>query len=940
MSFPTNPTNGQTASVNGKSYVYNATKDSWSVAVTTGSIPGSLITASGTVAGNLNTTGNLVVSNNASITGNATISGDVTADGITGADLTVSNSAGITGNLTVGGVLTNNYYYANGSAFSPGGGAAGSITTYATTASLPLSANAGVMAYVFSTNRLYIYNSGWYSIAAVTQTPTFSDTPGTTVNLGSNANSYSYTLVASDPEGIPLTYDFTVVSGLNANLASINSSTGVFTADFSSISDAQITFTASDGVNIASATSTFYYLDPEFEYTTLLLKAVGSNTQANSTFIDSSANNFTVTKNGDVIQGSFTPFYGNGYYSNYFDGTGDYLTAPYTTTNFDWWTSDYTFEAWVYPTVLSTWSYSDGARQRPVFAGNMTNDVDTDYWSFGPINDGTVRFYYYNGTGVAVTSTATVTENTWNHIAFTKTSSGITIFVNGVASTTTAISGTPQSSNAVPLTIGRHNANAITGYVSNLRIVKGTAIYSANFTPSTSPLSAVANTKFLACQSNRFVDNSADGVVISNFGDAKVTTFGPFNPAAIYSAATNGGSLYFDGSGDYLSMSYNAAFTSASGDFTVEQWVYPQRPANTMIAIGGIWDSISPAPQSWVHFINTSGKYVLIVDNSSGGTDTTIFTSSATIPNNSWTHIAFSRSGSTWRLFINGVLDTTTTNALTLSTGSNPYMVGYFSNPGGGDNPFKGFISNHRIVKGTAVYTANFTVPTAPLSAIANTSFLLLGTNAGIVDASRKHNVTTAGSAAASTVQKKFATENSISGAADAYVLAPASNELEFGSGNFTIEFWWYPTSTARQALYHGSFGIDWSLGIDYSSVSTNQKIGIWASSNGTAWNLINADPGGNGIGTTTVTQNAWNHIAFVRNGTTWMLFVNGNRDLNLTGISGSVVSRATYPKAIGTWFSSTAIQEQLGYIQDFRISKTARYTANFTIPASAFLTR
>jgi len=169
-------------------------------------------------------------------------------------------------------------------------------------------------------------------------------------------------------------------------------------------------------------------------------------------------------------------------------------------------------------------------------------------------------------------------------------------------------------------------------------------------------------------------------------------------------------------------------------------------------------------------------------------------------------------------------------------------------------------------------------------------------------------------------------------GSNDAYLLTKPNESLEFGSGDFTIEFWWYPTSTSRQALYHGSFGADWSIGIDYSGVSTNQKIGIWASSNGSSWNLLNADAGGNAIGTTTVTQNAWNHIAYVRSGTTWMLFVNGNRDLNLTGISGSIVSRSTYQKGIGVWWNTTAMAEASGYIDDLRITKgIARYTANFT---------
>jgi len=59
-------------------------------------------------------------------------------------------------------------------------------------------------------------------------------------------------------------------------------------------------------------------------------------------------------------------------------------------------------------------------------------------------------------------------------------------------------------------------------------------------------------------------------------------------------------------------------------------------------------------------------------------------------------------------------------------------------------------------------------------------------------------------------------------------------------------------------------------------------KIGIWASSTGTSWNIINADGGGNGTGTTTVPQKQWNHIAFVRNGSTWRLYLNGVQEVSV----------------------------------------------------------
>lgn len=164
-------------------------------------------------------------------------------------------------------------------------------------------------------------------------------------------------------------------------------------------------------------------------------------------------------------------------------------------------------------------------------------------------------------------------------------------------------------------------------------------------------------------------------------------------------------------------------------------------------------------------------------------------------------------------------------------------------------------------------------------------------------------------------------------------IFVPATSKLEFGANNFTMEFFWYPNSTSRQALYHGSSGADYSLGIDYSSVGTN-KLGVWASSTGSSWDIINADGGGNGIGTTTVPQNQWNHIAFVRNGTSWKLYLNGVADVSITS-SSSIFNRVSFKKAIGQWYvASGAPAPATGFISNFRVvNGVAVYTTDFTPP-------
>ena len=121
--------------------------------------------------------------------------------------------------------------------------------------------------------------------------------------------------------------------------------------------------------------------------------------------------------------------------------------------------------------------------------------------------------------------------------------------------------------------------------------------------------------------------------------------------------------------------------------------------------------------------------------------------------------------------------------------------------------PFKGYISDARLVNGTCVYTGNFTPPAVPLTAISGTNLLLNFTNAGIYDSAMMNNAITVGAAQISTAQYKFGS-SSISFNGTTSYLSNLNNSLNyaFGSGDFTIEFWLYastlPTNPASAQLF------------------------------------------------------------------------------------------------------------------------------------------
>jgi hypothetical protein len=221
-------------------------------------------------------------------------------------------------------------------------------------------------------------------------------------------------------------------------------------------------------------------IDPYYSSVSLLLPMNGTN--GSTTFTDYSPSPKTVTAFGNASI-STAQYQWNGS-SGRFDGSGDYLTTPRISA-FNWWTSDYTIEYWI--NVQSFTTMQAGAAAASVVIGSMTPTGGICDWSFGPINSGIVRLYYFNGSQNYINTAATITASTWNHLAMVKTSSGVSIFINGVQSgTTTAVSGTP-STVGTELSIGQLLNISMNAYVNDIRLTQGVARYTSNFSVPTSP---------------------------------------------------------------------------------------------------------------------------------------------------------------------------------------------------------------------------------------------------------------------------------------------------------------------------------------------------------------------------------------------------------------------------------------------------------------------
>jgi hypothetical protein len=655
--------------------------------------------------------------------------------------------------------------------------------------------------------------------------------------------------------------------------------------------------------------------DPNFEYTTLLLPGNGTNGAQNNTFLDSSTNNFTITRNGNTTQGTFSPFSQTGW-GNYFDGTGDYLSIS-SNANLNASNGDFTVEGWVYQTVRNTNSCT---------FFSLRNADDSTFADPGINNDGKLQCWNSSG-AFGSASTATVSLFQWTHVAFVRSSNVLYYYINGTQSGSTTMTNTWSGTTPKIGGQGWNSAFMFNGYISNFRYTKS-AVYTTNFTPSTTPLAAITNTQVLTCQSNRFIDNSANAYAITRNGDVSVQAFSPFNPTAAWSAATNGGSGYFDGSGDYLSVADNAAWNMGSGDFTAECWIYPTSFANEAMIMGQWSGDVGGTTLNWaLMFSSGSSGYLRLITSSNGSSVLfDLSTSTFALTLNMWQHIAAVRSGSTFTIYVNGVSRATTTNASALYDATNNFTIGSESNSPG--QYFQGYMSNIRVVKGTAVYTSAFTPPIAPVTAVSGTSLLTNFTNAGIYDATSKNDLETVGNAQISTTQSKFGGSSMAFDGSGDFLRSPFSQINRINTtGNFTIEFWAYFNSVAAdQRLIGWDNNTNNFVIAIYTNTSGN--LSYYLSSTGTTWNIAMAVTMGS------IAINNWYHVALVRNGSAFTPYINGVAGTTTT--SSATLTASTLPLTIGAVGSAASFFN--GYINDFRITNgIARYTAAFTPPTAAF---
>lgn len=684
--------------------------------------------------------------------------------------------------------------------------------------------------------------------------------------------------------------------------------------------------------------------DPKRNQTVLHLSTLGAiRGEQNNTFVDDSPNRFAITRTGNVAPSTFSP-YGDSW-SNYFDGNGDYLSfAAGASSTISFGAGDFTFETWFnfssignqgLASILTSRTTADAANEISIYLVGTANTSNATGIQFG----------YWTSPG-AVTqfnfaSSASPAANVWHHLAITRSNSTIRVFLNGSQIGSSTYSGNISTTGVFD--IGRINAGDVgvnflryfNGNISNLRIVKGTALYTTDFTPSKTPLTAVSGTSLLTCASNRFQDKSSNNFTITPAGNVAVKTASPFPQTREFRKPQRGWCVPFNGSTQRLetpAASVANGLQLGTSDFTIECWV----KAKPQGAYSRVIDTGAYGNPNYGFILSTRGTTTDTGLEFAMYTGNTVNYVSVLLPNvldNTWKHVAIVRSGDTLYGYVDGIL------AQTASIGVNtrnlnfvtPVTIGVYKSPTNSiySNYFSGKISNVMIVK-KALYSGNFVPMGSPRAADQNGTLPVLLTCQGpnIYDYSYSFlTLTSAGSLVVDS-DGPFDQDDELSYYFDGngdYLSIADNAALELGSGDFTIEAWINPTA---YSTYDGS---------RYTSTIAAKENSYYIQINGaTASNFTSISFSGYN-GTTYIEQtssfsfnlNTWYHVVATRQSGTLNLFVNGallNSFASYTHTLQNNVNALMVGSTMGT------IRNFTGYISNFRlVTGAALYTANFT---------
>ena len=462
--------------------------------------------------------------------------------------------------------------------------------------------------------------------------------------------------------------------------------------------------------------------DPHIRSVVLLVNMDGAD--ASTTFTDESSLALTVTPSGNaqVDTAQAPPGCSS---SLLLDGTGDFLTCTHTTQHEPGAAGvDWTFEAWFRVSAAKT--------TNTILNKRDTTGAENFSWSVNS-SAGTMSFSAFSGTPVVtITSGAVISLDTWYHGAVVRRGSTWEMFLDGVSVGTGTQSGAAATNNQ-GLRIGRDGFNTardFQGWIGPVRISRGVCRYTGTFEPPTGlfetygvPHASVCRYSYIAphtwdphfnAVTSLFNWNGANGDGPTLVRDASrdpllwVAIGTPFVSRTKWKYGVS--SMRMSGANEGLNTaSASGAEVMAklgfhTGDQTIEAWINVDDAGKHAIvsALEG------PTDRHFYFYRDTDDTLAFIAWNNA--TTVVALKGATTIPIDTWCHVAISRQGTTWRLFLNGVLEDSDTEAVapTLWTGGGIRIGRHIDELGA--SYFTGYMDSFRATK-FARYTGAFSVP-------------------------------------------------------------------------------------------------------------------------------------------------------------------------------------------------------------------------------------
>lgn len=706
--------------------------------------------------------------------------------------------------------------------------------------------------------------------------------------------------------------------------------------------------------NFTPPASVFSEVWGDAHYGNVSLLALGNGGNNTNMFTDSSPSPKTLTAGGSIVISTSDKKYGSGSIVTT-GSTTDYVACP-NSADFAFGTGDFTIESWV--------NVSNNTAANHI-CSNVTVGGGSTVYQFQVSNTGKIRFA--TETTQLLLGTTTIPTNTWVHVAVTRSAGTLRCFYNGTLDGSVADTTNFSSTQGPDICNGPGSRASSTGVVKvdDLRITKGVARYTSNF-PAPPRELPIYHTP---------------SVVPTYFDSPATSRLTPFNQ--------QDRSLKLNGTNQYVRTTPTQRMSFTQGAMTIEFWFYRTASATQYCVArhGGAQGWSATNGLEWVCVMDASN----IAFQYKTGSGTFAQINSGTTPaTNTWHHIAIGYDGTTFRAWLNGTSLGTSTTAPVAPTTSNLLEVG--NNSAYTNSLLSGNITNLRLVAADVygVGNASITVPTSPLRFIMNTLWLFQppynqndrlplqsipvpgapfndtwtdpynnlwfasnndpyarnvslllhfdGTNGSTTftdDSLHGHVQNSVVGAYLDTTNKKFGTASGYSPNVNSYVTyrtTPGAGHLHFGTDPFTVEFY----------IYHNGFAGN-AIGIISAACQTSP---VWHYYNG-GWQVSGT---GNQIAINTaysdttffsstlvtVPPATWNHVAFVRNGTELLTYVNGVSAARNTISSNLLFSTdglfGVFRHDIRTNYS------MVGALDDLRLTKgVAKYTTpSFTLPTTS----